>query len=62
MKGLIDTLHKEITKREQKKTDARNFVAMTKRYTDLQELIDIQEKMRQGKGPAYERWANAHVN
>ena len=25
-------------------------------------LIDIQEKMRQGKGPAYERWANAHVN
>ena len=38
MKALTDTLHKEITKREQKKTDARNFVAVTKRYTDLQEL------------------------
>ena len=38
LKALTDTLHKEITKREQKKTDARNFVAVTKRYTDLQEL------------------------
>lgn len=60
LKGLIDTLHKEITKREQKKTDARNFVAMTKRYTDLQELdatvlrefierIYIHEKDKQTK-------------
>ena len=25
-------------------------------------IIDIQQRMAEGKGPAYERWANAHVN
>ena len=38
MKALAGTLRKEIAAREEKKTDARNFVAVTKKYTDLQEL------------------------
>ncbi len=35
---LVGTLRRDITEREKKKTDARNFVAVTKKYTDLQEL------------------------
>ncbi len=38
LKTLVDTLHKEIVARETKEVDARNFVAITKRYTDLREL------------------------
>lgn len=57
---LADTLHMEISEREQKKSDAKNFVAVTKKYTDLQELnaavlrefierIYIYEKDKQAK-------------
>ncbi len=35
---LVGTLRRDITEREKKKTDARNFVAVTKKYTDLKEL------------------------
>lgn len=35
---LADTLHKKISERENRKSDAKNFVAVTKKYTDLQEL------------------------
>lgn len=60
LKVLTDSLHKEIVKREQKETDARNFVAVTKKYTDLHALdatvlrefierIYIHEKDKQTK-------------
>lgn len=38
LKSLVDTLRRDIKEREKKKTDAKNFVAVTKKYTDLQEL------------------------
>ncbi len=38
LKALAATLHKEIAVREAKEVDAKNFVAITKKYTDLQEL------------------------
>lgn len=60
LKSTADALHKEIKQREQKKTDVRNFVAVAKKYTDLQELdagvlrefierIYISEKDKQTK-------------
>ena len=38
LKVLAGTLRKELAVREKKRTDAKNFVAVTKKYTDLQEL------------------------
>ena len=39
LRSMADTLRKDIKEREQKKTDVRNFVAVTKKHTDLQELV-----------------------
>ena len=55
-----DALRYDIKEREKRKTDARNFVAITKKYTDLQELdatvllefiekIYVSEKDKQAK-------------
>ena len=38
LKAMADKLRADIKEREKKKTDAKNFVAVTKKYTDLQEL------------------------
>jgi DNA invertase Pin-like site-specific DNA recombinase len=60
LKRLSDIMRRDIKEREQRKTDARNFVAITKKYTDLQELdatvllefiekIYVYEKDKQAK-------------
>ena len=38
LKSLADAFRRDIKGREKKRTDAKNFVAVTKKYTDLQEL------------------------
>ena len=38
LKKMADALRRDIKEREKKKTDVRNFVALTKEYTDFQEL------------------------
>jgi len=38
LKAYTDNLRRDIKEREKKKTDARRFVAVAKKYTDLQEL------------------------
>ena len=38
MTATAATLRKVVNQREQRKTDVRNFIAVTKKYTDLQEL------------------------
>lgn len=38
LKAKADALRRNIKEREKKKTDAKNFVAVTKKYTDLQKL------------------------
>jgi hypothetical protein len=38
LKKAVEALRLDIKEREKKKTDARHFVALTKKYTDLKEL------------------------
>jgi hypothetical protein len=58
--SAIEALRRDIKEREKRKTDARNFVAVTKKYTDLKELdaavlrefierIYVSEKDKQAK-------------
>lgn len=38
LKGMVEVLHKDVKRREQKKNNARSFIAAAKKYTDLAEL------------------------